>query len=266
MQADERKPRQLVVECHFLAPIGFLVALPAVVSELTFVRIVLAVAGYASGRQLVPVDVARMTRFAFDTHVSTAQRKLGGRVVIEAHGLPFDDRVTSLAILSKPAAVFILFPVAGLARRRQILVALAGMAGGACRILVSADERKSCLCVVEGLYPAPGVFGVATFALLAKLSFMRIACLVALEASRRGIAIFYFLQMTPITCHLLVRACQHELRQRMIERLAVQLNDVELPPLVVGVAMPAIVPRCTRMAPMEPATGIAIGSHFLVAG
>ena len=52
----------------------------------------------------------------------------------------------------------------------------------------------------------------------------------------------------------------------MIEGLAVELDDVDISPLVIRMTMVAFLLRCLRIAPMKRPTGLAIGGNVLVAG
>ena len=111
MTADQRKAGDVMVEGNFLPPTGLRMALLATRAELSFVRIVLFVARRAIHRELVAIEIARMTRIAFDPGMPAAQRKLGCLVVIEVHGLPLIRIVAGLALGAVLSAVGILQPV-----------------------------------------------------------------------------------------------------------------------------------------------------------
>jgi hypothetical protein len=61
-----------------------------------------------------------------------------------------------------------------------------------------------------------------------------------------------------------VRIPKRKIRKGMVERLAVQLDDVGVSSLVVGMAMIAFAFRGIRLAPMKSLAGRTIGGHFLV--
>jgi len=126
MTADQRKPREIVIETGSLSPAGVLVAFFAPCPKLALMRIVVAVTGNARRRQFTVVKRADVTRIAFDRHVRTAQRILR-LVVIEAHLLPIALAVTGFALGAVPAGVDILNLVARNARRRNSCIALARM-------------------------------------------------------------------------------------------------------------------------------------------
>lgn len=174
MTPDQRESGEVVIEGHFLTPARFPVALLAAAAELSFVGIVLLVTGHAARRQLVAIEIAGVTGIAFDLGVLTSQWKLGLFVVVETHRLPLGRGVAGLALGAVAAGVRVLQPMTGSTGRRQVLVALAGMTGGASDILVSAVERESGLAVIERLDATPAVLAVATIAFLPKSSLVRI--------------------------------------------------------------------------------------------
>jgi hypothetical protein len=139
------------------------------------------------------------------------------------------------------------------------------MAVCACDIAVCADKRKPGFRVVEGLNPAPRVFDVTAFALLPKPALVRIIRFVAINAASRCLSKFRMLGVAGTAIHALVRARECEVRVGVVEGLFVQLDDVECPPLVIGVAMPAFILQGVRVPPMIAAVSLSIGGNILVA-
>ena len=88
VEADEGKPREIVIEGDLLAPAGLVVTLIAARAELTLVRIVLLVTADASGRQLVAIEIALVARVALDLGVAAEKRELGRLGMVEVHRLP----------------------------------------------------------------------------------------------------------------------------------------------------------------------------------
>src|SRR5581483_6648062 len=139
------------------------------------------------------------------------------------------------------------------------------MAFRASDIAVCADEREPGLAVIERLDLAPRCFRVAAFARSTKAALVRIVGLVAVEAASRGLAVFGGLGVATVAAGPLVRPRQDEVRERMIERLTIELNDVDLSPLVIGMTGAAFGFGCLRMAAVETPSRLAVRRNRLVA-
>ena len=148
---------------------------------------------------------------------------------------------------------------------RQVLVALADMAGGAGDLGMCADQREPRLGVVERLDAPPCLLAVAAVAFLAEPPFVRVRSLVTVEALARCVAEFHGRAMAPLAACRLVRALELEVRESMIERLPVELDDVGAAALVIGMAGSAFGLRCIGPAAMEAAPLFAVRRNFLVA-
>lgn len=174
VEANERKPCEVVIERNFLAPAGFVVTLVAARSELPFVSIILLVASDTCCRELVAIEIAFVTRVALHLGMTAKQRKLGGLGMVEVHRLPDLRRMTGLALRAVSSAMRVLETVTSTARPGQILVVLADMAGGAGDLGVRADQCEPRLGMVEKLDTPPCLLAVAAVALLSETSFMRV--------------------------------------------------------------------------------------------
>jgi hypothetical protein len=138
------------------------------------------------------------------------------------------------------------------------------MAGRAGDGLMSALERKPGRVVVERLDPAPRGFAVANIAFFTKAPFMRINHLVTVEALSGCLAEFDRGCVTAGARYCFVGIPEREIRESMIERLAVQLDDVSVPSLVVGMTMVAFIFCGIRLAPVKSLAGRTIGGNVLV--
>lgn len=265
MASEQREARDVVIEGYFLTPAGFLVALLAAVSELGFVRIVLFVTGHAGRRELVAIEIAGVAGVAFDLRVLASQRKLGHSVVVEAHRLPFGRRMAGFALGAVASGMNVLQPMAGNAGHRQVLVALAGMTGRAPDILVGAVKRKLCLAVIERLDPTPAVLAVATVAFVAEALLVGIFRLVTVEAAPRRATESDLGRMAAAALHRFVAALELEVCKGVIERFPIELDNVDVSPLMVGVAVFAFLAQGISLAAMEPFPVPAIGGDVLVA-
>jgi len=126
-------------------------------------------------------------------------------------------------------------------------------------------QRELRFVVVERLDATPPCFTVTTVAHLAETSPVGIVRLVAVEAAPRSVAEFYVLRMTADARHGFVRVPKFEIRERVIEGLAVQLDDIGLAPLVVGMAMVAVLFHCLGLTPVKSFARPAVFGRFLVA-
>ena len=126
-------------------------------------------------------------------------------------------------------------------------------------------ERKSGLVVVERLGLAPLGFTMTIVAFLAKVPLMRIVRLMTVGATSRRLAEFYRWYVTAGARHCLVRVPEFEIREGVIERLAVELDDVGISSLMVGMAMVAFLFCGIRSAPMKSLARRTIRGNVLMA-
>jgi hypothetical protein len=107
--------------------------------------------------------------------------------------------------------------------------------------------------MVESLLD-PALFAMAGIALLAELSIVGIIGFMAIEASRRCLAIFLvLLGMTEAARQAGVGALEYEIGLTVIKGFTIQINDIPFPALVFGVTAltvigflrfePAVIPR-----------------------
>ena len=114
------------------------------------------------------------------------------------------------------------------------------MAFRARNLAVRAHQREPRLGVIVGLDPPPGFLAVTALARRAESSLVRVIALVAVEAASGRLAVLLALRMTAVAADPLVRPRQHEICERMIERLAIDLDDIERASLVIRVTGPAV--------------------------
>ena len=115
MQTDQRKVRDLVIERNAFPPINIVVTALATLSQLSFVGILLAMAGVARNRKLVPIKIAGVAGVAPDFLVRTAKRVFGF-IVVKTYRLPLDLIMTGLAFRTITIRMHILQPVTRHAR------------------------------------------------------------------------------------------------------------------------------------------------------
>ena len=265
MLSDQRKPADVVIELGLLAPTRVVVALLAAGTQLPFVRVVLAMARQARGRQSVAVEVARMTGVALHLGVRASQRILR-LVVIEADGLPFALIVAGLAFCSVSPGMDILQLMTGRTGDREPLVLLADVARRACNVLVRALQREFGPGMIERLDAAPDVVAVAAIAGLPEISLVGILLGMTAGAGCRRLAKRHAPVVTPFATPGLMGARELKVRIGMIEGFPIQLHDIERATLVIGMAGSAVLLRRGRLAAVKAFAQKTIEPDLLVTG
>ncbi len=129
MAADQWKSRDIVIDRYRLMPRDLGVTIFAFDAELSFVPIVLPVARYARGRQLVAIKIAAVAGVALDLRMGAFQSVFGVLVVVEANHLPLVFGVAVSATWSVAPHVYILDHVTAHALRPDPLVLLSTVTG-----------------------------------------------------------------------------------------------------------------------------------------
>lgn len=119
--------------------------------------------------------------------------------------------------------------------------------------------------MVERLDATPCRLAVAILACFPQPSLMRIIRLVAVDASLAGVSEFFRRPVTSIARNGLVRVPQRKIREAVIEGLPIELDDIGISPLVIGVTLGAIMFRGIRLTPVKSLTRRPIRSNVLVA-
>jgi len=263
--SDQRKSRNVVIEGRHTTPIVLGMTSLATIAKLTIVPIVLTVTRYAGRPQLVAVEIAGMARVALDLRVSASEWKFRRFVVVEANRAPLVLVMASFALGAVPSAVDVLNLVAIEARGANALVALAAVAGRTRNGAMRAPERELGLVVVVRFDAAPGGLAMAVLAYFPQATLVRIIRLMAVEAAPRRIAELHRLHMTAAAQYGLMRIAQLEIRKSVIECFAIELHDVGISSLVIGVTMCALQFCRIRLSPVESLTCQPIRGDFLVA-
>jgi hypothetical protein len=230
------------------------------------VSIILLVTGHASSRELVPIEITGMARIALDPRVPASQWILRRLVMIEMSRLPLVLIVTGLALGAVSSGVNILNLVAIHAQGADALVAFANVARRAGDSTVCALERKPGRVVIERLDLTPCDFAVAIVAFVAKAPLVGIFRLVTVKAASGRVTEFYCWCVAPGARHRLVGIPELKIREEMIEGLAVQLDNVGVASLVIGMTMGAFGFCCIRLTSVKPLAGRTIRRNFLMAG
>lgn len=173
--------------------------------------------------------------------------------------------MAGLALAAITGGVRVLQTMTGNAGRCEILVAFAGVTGGTANLFVGALEGEFCLAVIECLDAAPAILAVAAIALLTEPLFVRLLRFVAVVAASGGTAEGDCCRVAAVAAYRLVAALELEVRGGVIEGLAVELDDIGVSPLVVGVTVLAVLVQGVRLAAVKASTIPAVIGRLLVA-
>jgi hypothetical protein len=225
--------------------------------------IVLLMARDATGGQFV-AKKADVTGVTIDFHVGSAQRILCF-VVIEPRLFPVILPVTRFTFAPVAASVNILNFVACDASRADTAVSLAGMTERTFNGLVGPFEWKLCFGMVEDLDASPIILAVAALARFAKSTLMRIDRFMTIHAPAGRTAEFSRGIVTLVAGNRDVSIVEREIREAMIKCLAIELNNVSPPTLVISVAISALLFRRVRLASVKAPARQPIRRNLLVA-
>jgi hypothetical protein len=235
--------------------------------QLAVVPVILAMAGDAGCSELVAIEIAGVAGVALHLGVGAPEGKFRVLVMVESDRRPLVLVVAGLTPGAVAPAMNILNLVAAGAGHADFLVALADMARRAGDVAVGAPQRKLRPVVIVGLDAPPRGFAVTAVARLAEPPLVRVAGLMAVEAPpSRRVAEFRVLRVTSAAGHRLVGLPQFEVRQGVVERLAVKQDDVRIAPLVIGMALRAFLLRRVGLAAVKPLGRQPVGGNVLVAG
>lgn len=205
-----------------------------------------------------------MTGVALDLCVPEAQREFCRLIMIEANRAPFILTVAALAFGAITAGVSIVNFVAIKTRGADILVALPNVAYGAVHVAMRALKRKLGPVVVERFDAVPRCFDVTIVADFPKTAFVRIFRLMTIETASWRVAKLCRFGMARTALNGLMCISQLEVRKRMIECFAVELNNVGGPPFVIGMTMRAFLLDCVRLPSVKALAGRPVRGSFFV--
>jgi hypothetical protein len=237
MTSNQWKSRDVVIKGDLLPPTCVLVTLLTSRTQLSLVRIVFFVARNARHAQFVTVEITDVAGIALRRGVKTAKWKFSEFVVIELDDRPLLRGVAGLTFCAISPCVFVLDGMTADARDRQILILLTHVTGRTCDFLMCANQGKFRLGMIKCFGPPPAVFSVATVARVAEASFMRVNRFVAIDATPSCRPIRLLWLMAALAPYRPMFALQCEISQRMIERLAIELQNIGLTAFVVGMAL-----------------------------
>ena len=203
--------------------------------EMTLVLVVVLVAGDAGDLELIGKGILAVTIAAGQVRVFTVEREAGIARVVEERVFPSGRTVAIAALLAALAVVRIVFRVAAVTGHRRLLECLVGVTVQAGRLQMFADEWIARVVVIEcHVFPAGRRMAVA--AGRAEGTLVDVVVGMAVRAFVRGFTVLCARFVTRIAPGFLVFAQQQVVCQRVIERIPVQVHDIRVAPLVVGMA------------------------------
>lgn len=227
-------------------------------------HVVLLVAGEAVCRQLVAIKITRVAVIAFDLLMLATMHKLRFPVMVESDHVPFLRAVALVTFCAIAPAMHILQLVAIAANHADALIAFTGMAGFAVDFLMSSDQLEFRLRMIVWFDVVPGVFIMAALAFLTELSFMRFVRLMTIDAKVRRFPICDISLMTTLAARGSVCAFQAEIGKVVIEGFAVELHDIGIASLVLGMAVIAFLVGRIGAAPVKALFLLSVGCDLLV--
>lgn len=185
--------------------------------------------------------------------------------MVEIAAFPALGGVALFAVLAVAVVVHIIDAVTGGALSRYVLVLLIGVAERAVGVFMLASERVAGLVVIKrGLFPA--ILVVAGGALCTHLAGVGVAGLVTVDTLLRGVAVGYSGFMAGATGRADMRTFQCIVGSVVIEKRWIELHNVRVASLVIGVADPAIGVLNVAIAPMQSFILTHVGIDVFVAG
>lgn len=127
-----------------------------------------------------------------------------------------------------------------------------------------APQREPGRVVIERLYRPPSGLAMTTLALFAKPPLMGIDRFVAIEAGALRFSEFRGGDVASSTRHRSVGIAKRKIGEVVIERLAVELDDIGAPSFMIGMTEGAFARGCVGMTAMKAFSGSAVSRNLLV--
>ena len=178
---------------------------------------------------------------------------------------PAGRLVTLAACGTARAGMDVVRCVAGGALGWSVLVAIAQVAGCAGRLHMLAGQREPGLRVIEP-YACPAAGLVAAGAIAAELALVRFLLLVAIDACGSRLTVLAARQVAGRARYRRMRSLQRKVGLRMREGSSLELDDVGLTTLVLGVARAALGGLRCRQSAMKSLVLCNVGSDRLMTG
>ena len=240
----------LVIEQHGI-PVEVVVATTAIGAEAAFVRVVFAVAGIAVAATEIFEVGGAMTVPAVQTFMAADEGEARDGHVVEADLGPVCRAVTVCALGAVTAFVYIVVTVtarAGPADLGEIAVLMAGVTFDRD---VPTREPEAGRAVVEQRV-TPVVRLVAGAAVVAEMARVYVVLSMAADTPHRRFAMCNAAGMTLTAGHRRVGAEEGEVRQGMVERRLVEIDDIRVASFMLGMAARALEFFIGRQTTMKP--------------
>ena len=231
--------------------------------EAALMIVIVSVTGNTRRFQFFLKVVSLVAGVALRLVMRPAKRKLGF-VVIELGLPPAACVVTLITFFPKASLMHIVQGMALCAFHRSLFIPLIGMATVTGCFFVFPRQFEFGLVVVKPAL-APGFFGMALGTGLPKTPKMRIVFFVAIDATPGGLAVLFTGSVATTAFGRAVLAFQDKVGCFVIKCFGVQLQDIRLPSLMVGVALLAFSFFNLRVKAVKPLFPFNVFTDRLVA-
>lgn len=236
MRADQCIFRDLFMIEANVGPAAAVVAGFASFAEVAFVVVVLQVAGDTCHIKFIGERVLAVAAIAVLFGMLAVQHEIRIAIVIEARVVPAFRAVTVAAIVAATALVCIVLGMAVVALGRRVLEGIVLMAVQASGLQVFANQRITGRIMIEfDVLPLHRRMTIATH--FAKRSAMRIVFFVTRVAIAGRVAVLFVFGVARGAIVFGVFAEQRKVREIVIEGILVEVYDVGIATLVIGMAL-----------------------------
>ena len=224
-----------------LLPAALVVATHAVFSQRSFVLVILGMTGVAIRTQFDPVQVAGMACCTGGCDVFAAQQIFGIGVVIEFDGLPKLGAMAGFALFTIQAlmafgTVVVLLVATDAGARRTLVIAAHLVTLDALHIDMLFGQGKARRSMVKlELFPVGLIVAISTLG--THRAFVHIILAVTNTALCGRFAVFLARHMALFTLKQQMLFTQYKVALVMVKLLLVQVNNLRLTSLVLGVAI-----------------------------
>ena len=200
---------------------------------------------------------------AIELPVAAVQYKPRVARVVKARIAPADRAVAILALLAALALVDVVIGVAARTRRRRVLKGLIFVTTKASGIEVLANQRKGGRVMFE-FHVEPAGWRMAIAALGAEVVLMHVIGFVTAMAVLRRFPVSHVGFVALIALRICMRAEQSEVGVAVIESELVELHNVGVAPLMIGVAAETGAIAGSTEAAMKAGPGVNVGGNLFV--
>jgi len=185
--------------------------------------------------------------------------------VIEARGLPLLGAVAIVAGITETTTVHIVDRVTATAISRRIFVIGTAMTLRACSFFMRSGQCKMRLAVIKRSL-APQLLGMASLAFITLTTLVHIITAMAIDTFTGRVPQWFVVSVTLITCQRNVPAFEWKIREIVYEGVSVELQNIGIPALMLGMTQLALRGFYARLAAVKAGARTNICCHLLMTG